>query len=302
MPELPEVETVRRGLAPVLEGRRLTRVDLRRPDLRVPFTEGFVQVLTGQRVEALERRAKYLLMKMGNGWTAIIHLGMSGRFLVAPPGDAATDAIDSVKAGTTAAVTVGEFVHAAAQPGTHDHVIFETEDGARIVYSDHRRFGLMVTCETEKLAEHALLSGIGMEPLSDDLTAAWLGDRLCTKHTPVKAALLDQKIVAGLGNIYVCEALWRARISPRRMAYSIPGKRAERLVPAIKDVLAAAIEAGGSTLRDYAQANGDLGYFQHSFDVYGREGEPCRRAGCAGTVGRIVQSNRSTFFCPKCQR
>ncbi len=292
MPELPEVETVRRGLAPHLEGQRLAKVTLRRPDLRIPFPPDFEKRLAGRRIERLDRRAKYLLAHCDDGAVVIMHLGMSGRFTVIPSEAAPT--------------RLASFVHEAplAGPdgtGPHDHVIFETDAGTRIVYTDHRRFGLMTLSEEADLEEHRLMSGLGLEPLGEGLTPEALVERLKGRRTPLKAALLDQRIVAGLGNIYVCEVLYRAKLSPRRSSHTVGLARAQALVAAIRSVLTAAIEAGGSTLRDYAHADGALGYFQHAFKVYGREGEPCPDRGC-GSVERIVQANRSTFFCPGCQR
>jgi formamidopyrimidine-DNA glycosylase len=285
MPELPEVETVRRGLAPVMEGHVFTHVEARRPDLRFPLPDGFAQRLTGRRVVRLSRRAKYILADMEGGEVLLMHLGMSGRF-------------------TIGGAMVGDFVHAAAVTedglGPHDHVVFETSAGARIVYADHRRFGMMDLYAHNQ--GHRLLDSIGPEPLSAGFTGSALRDVLTGKKTPIKAALLDQTIVAGLGNIYVCEALHRAGLSPTRIASRVDAARCERLVPEIKAVLSEAIEAGGSTLRDFRQAGGDLGYFQHSFRVYGREGEACPRDKCSGTVKRIVQSGRSTFYCSKCQK
>jgi len=291
MPELPEVETVRLGLAPALEGRRLTRVDARRADLRVPFPKGFAKRLTGRRVEHLSRRAKYLLAQLDNGETLIMHLGMSGRFTVYQNG---------------AVFTPGEYALEAVEPesgkGTHDHVVFETDRRARIVYTDHRRFGLMTLAKTAALAKHKLFKDLGPEPLGGDFTPAVLSAALKGKRTPIKAALLDQRVVAGLGNIYVCEALFAAGISPKRLAATVVGVRAKRLVPAIKRTLEQAIEAGGSTLRDYARTDGGVGYFQHRFKVYDREGKHCPKPGCCGTIRRIVQAGRSTFYCPHCQR
>jgi formamidopyrimidine-DNA glycosylase len=291
MPELPEVETVRKGLAPALEGRRIARVTTRRGDLRQPFPSAFAERLRGRLVKNLRRRAKYLLAELEGGETLVMHLGMSGRFTV-------HSAQTSRKPG--------RFVHKAANDGSgsgkHDHVIIETEDGARIVYTDHRRFGLMLMVETSALENHALFSGIGPEPLDKKFTPALLSTALKGKKTPIKAALLDQRVVAGLGNIYVCEALFRAGISPKRVASSVAGARAERLVPAIKDVLREAVAAGGSSLRDYAHADGELGDFQLNFSVYDREGEACVTKNCAGKVRRLVQSGRSTFYCANCQR
>ncbi len=281
MPELPEVETVRRGLAPVLEGRVLARVLARRNDLRFPLPKNFAGRLTGRRVLRLSRRAKYILAHLDNGEVLLIHLGMSGRFQIEGQG-------------------VGQFVHPGAMTGKHDHVEFLTDNGARIVYTDHRRFGSMDLVPEADLAMHRLLRAIGPEPLSEAFDGGLLAARLQGKRTPIKAALLDQRVVAGLGNIYVCEALFRAGISPRRQASTVRLSRTARLVPDIKAVLAEAILAGGSTLRDFKDTSGELGYFQHRFDVYDREGEACRR--CGAPVRRIVQSGRSTFFCSGCQR
>ena len=276
MPELPEVETVRRGLVPVLEGQRLTRVEQRRPDLRAPLPERMVERLTGRRVVRLDRRAKYLLVHLDDGMVLLIHLGMSGRMMVSQ--------------GRPEIVS------------PHDHVVFETESGSVVTFNDTRRFGMMDLVSQNALHAHKSLEALGPEPLSDEFDAAYLDQALARKITPIKAALLDQRVVAGLGNIYVCEALWAAHISPRRVAASVAGVRAARLVPEIKAVLQRAIEAGGSSLRDYVQVDGELGYFQHSWSVYDREGEPCRTPKCRGTVQRLVQSGRSTFFCPVCQR
>ncbi len=277
MPELPEVETVRRGLAAALEGRRLQRVAIHRADLRKPFPRDFVQRLTGRRILNVYRRAKYLLLDLDTGETLIMHMGMSGRFTV-----------------------YGHNSGMAAGAGKHDHVVFDTEDDTRVVFTDHRRFGLMTVTPTAEVKNHPLFFGMGPEPLDRTFTPAVLSAALKGKRTPIKAALLDQRVVAGLGNIYVCEALFRAAISPRRLASSVAGARAERLVPAIKSVLKDALAAGGSSLRDYAHADGELGYFQHHFAVYDREAKPCPR--CGTPVRRIVQSARSSFFCPKCQR
>lgn len=293
MPELPEVETVRRGLCPVLEGRRLLHVVVRRKDLRVPFPERFGPRLTGRRIATLRRRAKYILADLDEGETLIVHLGMSGRFTVYPPGSAE-------------GALLGEFQHeapqAAAGAGKHDHLLLETEDGARIVFNDHRRFGLMLLEPTGTLDQHKLFAGLGPEPLEPILEGKALGLRLAGKATPIKAALLDQRVVAGLGNIYVSEALHRSGISPLRAAGSLSPARVGRLAVAVGEVLREAIAAGGSTLRDHAQPNGELGYFQHSFRVYDREGAPCPTPRCRGVIERIVQAGRSTFHCPVCQR
>ena len=288
MPELPEVETVRRGLAPVMEGRRLLRVIQRRPDLRWPLPERFAERLTGRTVARLGRRSKYLLADLDGGETLIMHLGMSGRMIVQAP--------------EAEAALLGDFAHAAGGDGAHDHVVFEVEGGARIVFNDARRFGAMDLQPTEALHAHRLLARLGPEPLGNGFSGAYLDGRVAGRTTSVKAALLDQRIVAGLGNIYVCEALHRAGIAPRRRAGSISRARIEGLAAAIRETLTEAIEAGGSSLRDYRRADGELGYFQHAWRVYGREGEPCRRDGCRGTVKRAVQTGRSSFWCPVCQR
>ena len=291
MPELPEVETVRLGLMPALKGRIFARVNAKRADLRIAFPEDFARRLTGRRVLALSRRAKYLLAHLDNGQTLIVHLGMSGRLTIHGP---------------AAPIKPGTFHHNTAHDGSgegkHDHVVFETDEGTRIVFTDHRRFGLMTLADTDELCRHALFTGLGPEPLDESFTPAFLSAALKGKRTPIKSALLDQRVVAGLGNIYVCEALFRARISPKRLAASVAGERARRLVPAIKTVLEAAIKAGGSSLRDYAKADGELGYFQHHFAVYDREGEPCPAKDCGGKIKRIVQSGRSTYYCPSCQK
>ena len=291
MPELPEVETVRLGLQPVLEGRRFTHVETRRADLRIPFPSEFVRRLTGRRVERLRRRAKYLLAELDSGDTLVIHLGMSGRMSVYVHGKDRK---------------LGQFHYELAPSdvgrGKHDHVIFETDAPARIVFTDHRRFGLMTLVETAKLETHPLFKGLGGEPLSDDFDASYLKRALKAKRTPIKSALLDQRIVAGLGNIYVCESLWRAHISPRRLAAKVTRAQSERLAPAIKAVLREAVKAGGSSLRDHKRVDGELGYFQKTFAVYDRETEPCRTPDCSGVIRRIVQSGRSTFYCPVCQK
>ena len=273
MPELPEVETVRKGLAPVLAGHRLVHVDARGGDLRVPLPRNFTARLEGRQVRTLRRRAKYLLLDLDGGETLIVHLGMSGRFTVHQPGIIASP---------------GRFTHKMPADGNgggkHDHIVFETEEGARIVFTDHRRFGLMLLANTERLDRHKLLAGLSPEPLDESFTSTLLDSLIKGKRAPIKAALLDQRVVAGLGNIYVCEALFRARISPRRLAASVAGIRAARLVPAIKAVLDAAVIAGGSSLRDYARTDGELGHFQHHFSVYDREDQACARKGCTGTV------------------
>ncbi|AAV93474.1 bifunctional DNA-formamidopyrimidine glycosylase/DNA-(apurinic or apyrimidinic site) lyase [Ruegeria pomeroyi] len=283
MPELPEVETVRRGLAPAMEGAVIARAEVNRPDLRWPFPDRMAERLTGQRVERLRRRSKYILADLSGGETLLIHLGMSGRMTVS--GD-----------------PLGQFVHDHPAAQKHDHVVFHMDNGARITFNDPRRFGAMDLMATATADEHKLLMVLGPEPLGNDFHEDYLVAALKGRNTPVKSALLDQGIVAGLGNIYVCEALFRAGVSPRRKAGQIAAARVSALVPIIRQVLSEAIEAGGSSLKDFRQADGELGYFQHSFDVYGREGEPCRRAGCDGTVQRITQSGRSSFYCAQCQR
>lgn len=283
LPELPEVETVRRGLAPVMEGRRIDRAHVNRPDLRWPLPAGLADRLQGQAVTALRRRSKYLLVDLASGETLIVHLGMSGRMLVS-------------------GATLGTYVHAHPAPQKHDHVVLDMDGGARITFNDARRFGAMDLVPTSALETHWLLRSLGPEPLGNAFHEDYLAWAFRGRTTPVKAALLDQRIVAGLGNIYVCEALHRAGISPRRKAGHIATRRVRSLVPVIRAVLTDAIEAGGSSLRDYRQSSGELGYFQHTFRVYGREGRPCVTPDCLGTVRRIVQSGRSTFLCMTCQR
>jgi formamidopyrimidine-DNA glycosylase len=283
MPELPEVETVRRGLAPVMEGRAILTAQVNRPDLRWPLPERMADRLTGARVLGLRRRSKYILADLSTGETLLIHLGMSGRILVS-------------------GAMLGEFHHDHPAPAKHDHVVLDMEGGARVTFNDARRFGAMDLMPTGAEEAHPLLAKLGPEPLGNAFDEGYLAGRLAGRHTPVKAALLDQQLVAGLGNIYVCEVLFRAGISPRRLAGNLGAARAARLVPIIRDVLAEAIEAGGSSLRDYRQADGELGYFQHAFRVYDREGQPCVTPGCGGTIARIVQSGRSSYYCPHCQR
>jgi formamidopyrimidine-DNA glycosylase len=283
MPELPEVETVRRGLLSVIEGQTIARADVNRPDLRWPFPKNMAQRLTGQAIIALRRRSKYILADLDGGETLLIHLGMSGRMLIS--GD-----------------PLGQFVHDHPAAEKHDHVVLHMQNGARITFNDPRRFGAMDLLETATADSHKLLAVLGPEPLGNDFNEPYLVAAFKGKNTPVKSALLDQRIVAGLGNIYVCEALFRARISPKRRAGQISAQRVSTLVPVIRQVLSDAIKAGGSSLRDFRQADGELGYFQHSFDVYGREGAPCRSADCTGTIARLVQSGRSSFYCPQCQR
>ena len=283
MPELPEVETVRRGLLPVLEGHVIARAQVNRPDLRWPFPPDMAARLTGARVVRLGRRSKYLLAELSTGETLIVHLGMSGRILVS--GD-----------------PLGRFVHDHPAALRHDHVVLDIEGGARVTFNDPRRFGAMDLVATDRAGAHWLLAGLGPEPLGNGFSEGYLVARLAGRQMPIKAALLDQRIVAGLGNIYVCEALHRAGISPRRKAGRISAARLARLVPAIRGVLSEAIAAGGSSLRDYRHTDGELGYFQHNFRVYGRAGAPCPTPGCGGTIARLVQSGRSSFYCPQCQR
>ena len=283
MPELPEVETVRRGLEPVMTGRRIVAARVNRPDLRWPFPPDMAARLTGQRVAALRRRSKYILADLSGGETLIVHLGMSGRMLVS-------------------GAALGRFHHPHPAPAKHDHVILDMEGGARVTFNDARRFGAMDLAPTESVEAHRLLCDIGPEPLGNAFDGPYLIERFRGRRTPVKSALLDQGIVAGLGNIYVCEVLHRAGLHPRRQAGRIAAARVAGLVPIVRDVLTEAIEAGGSSLRDYRQADGELGYFQHGFRVYDREGAPCTTPACGGTVARIVQSGRSSFFCPRCQR
>jgi formamidopyrimidine-DNA glycosylase len=287
MPELPEVETVRRGLEPALKAARLVRVEARRPDLRFPLPDGFVQRLTGARIETLERRAKYLLARLDRGDTLVMHLGMTGRFEI--------EGGEQVK-------RPGEFYYAEPADPKHAHVLFETDGGRRVTYFDPRRFGYMDLIASEGLSGHPWFAGLGPEPLGGDFDAKYLAEALRGRRQNIKALLLDQRIVAGLGNIYVCEALHRARISPLRPAGEVSPRELKALVSTVRLMLEEAIEAGGSTLRDYAGADGALGYFQHRFRAYDRQGEPCTRPGCRGVIERTVQSGRSTFFCATCQR
>ena len=294
MPELPEVETVRLGLAPVLVGNSFASVEQRRHDLRFPLPKHFAERLRGRTVDALDRRAKYLLARLDDGEVLVMHLGMTGRF--------------SIDQANGTSLDLGDFEYEQKPTPKHEHIVFHLADGTAVRYSDTRRFGLMDLIPGATLPSHALFKGLGIEPLGPDFTAEWLGLLLKGKATSIKAALVDQRLIAGIGNIYAGEALFRAGISPMRLAGTLatktgkPTKAIEALVKAVKAVLGEAIKAGGSTLRDYARADGRLGRFQHSFKVYGREGKPCRKKGCRGTVRRIVQSGRSTFYCPNCQR
>jgi formamidopyrimidine-DNA glycosylase len=281
MPELPEVETVRRGLTPAMEGRKLLAVTMNRPDLRFPLPDHFVQRLTGARIVRMGRKAKFLTAELDTADVLVMHLGMTGCFSVSGHGTA-------------------NLHHAQKTDPKHDHVIFDMEGGARVTYNDPRRFGFMELWPAATFEDYPRLKKLGPEPLSNGFSSAYLDTVLAGKGTPIKSALLDQAIVAGLGNIYVCEALFRSGVSPRRKAATIPGARAARLAPAINAVIAEAIEAGGSSISDFASASGELGYFQHRFDVYDREGDPCKT--CGADIKRIVQAGRSSFFCGTCQR
>ena len=293
MPELPEVETVRRGLQPAMEGAKILKAEARRKDLRFPFQKDFTARLEGQTVTGLGRRAKYLMADLGSGDVLLMHLGMSGSFRV----------LDDAGSGTP-----GQFHHPRSEDRAHDHVVFHMSSGAAIVFNDPRRFGYMKIIARDAMEDEPLLKGLGPEPLGNEFDAAMLAQSCAGKKTSLKAALLDQRVVAGLGNIYVCEALFRAHLSPKRQAATLatrtdePTDHARRLVTAIHAVLNDAIKAGGSSLRDHRQTSGELGYFQHSFRVYDREGETCKTAGCAGIVRRFTQNGRSTFWCPKCQK
>jgi formamidopyrimidine-DNA glycosylase len=288
MPELPEVETVRRGLAPVMEGECFAKVEVRRGDLRWPLPKGFAQKLNGKTVQGLGRRAKYLLADLSSGDVLLMHLGMSGSFRVGK---------DSAP---------GTYYHERSKSTAHDHIVFHMSNGATVTFNDPRRFGSMKLVSRARLEDEPLLRSLGPEPLGNEFDAAMLAKACAGKKTSLKAALSDQRVVAGLGNIYVCEALFRARLSPKRIASTIadrngkPNERSEKLVDAIKAVLKDAIEAGGSSLRDHRRADGSLGDFQHNFQVYDREGDPC--PSCKGKIKRIVQGGRSTFYCPSCQK
>lgn len=281
MPELPEVETVRRGLAPAMEGKRILRVETRRKDLRFPFPANFNQRIEGAKLSRMGRRAKYLVAELSNGEALIMHLGMSGRF-------------------TVHGKTPGKFHHAAGEFEKHDHVVFEMQGGGRVVFNDARRFGFMDLWPTESLETYAPFAGMGPEPISNAFSGAYLQEAFAGKKTPVKSALLDQNVVAGLGNIYVCEALYRSGISPKKLAGSIRRDRLELLAVEVRKVIEEAILAGGSTISDYKSTGGELGYFQHRFQIYDREGDPC--LACERPVKRIVQSGRSTFYCAACQK
>lgn len=298
MPELPEVETVRRGLAPVMENATIKSLVLNRPDLRFPFPADFSAQVRGQKVLSVGRRAKYLTVDLDNGQVILMHLGMSGSF--------------RTRIGAATETEPGQFHHLRNRIEKHDHVVIHLTmpDGrdAQVIYNDPRRFGFMLMAPRLDLHQHPLIRHLGVEPVGNELSAEILAANFAGKMMPLKAALLDQRIIAGLGNIYVCEALWRSRLSPRRRAKTLvlrsgrPTDRIRLLVTSVAEVIAEAIEAGGSSLRDHADTDGNLGYFQHSFAVYDRQGEACHRPECNGTIGRIVQSGRSSFFCPSCQR
>ena len=275
MPELPEVETVMRGLRPVMDGAQITRADIRREGLRWPFPNRFAERLTGSTINGMQRRAKYILMALDTGESLIIHLGMSGKVTIDETGQ--------------------------EPPAKHDHVVLDMDNGTRILFNDPRRFGMLDLLDSTAPEKHKMLAALGPEPLGNSFNATYLAQKLNGRKSPIKSALLDQRIIAGLGNIYVCEALWRAGVTPQTQSGVLDPAQLSSLTGHIRDVLTDAIKAGGSSLKDYRQANGELGYFQHSFAVYGREGEPCRKPGCGGEITRIVQSGRSSFYCPSCQ-
>ena len=311
MPELPEVETVRRGLEPAMAGQTIVTVDQRRADLRWPFPDHFVDRLTGVTIQGLRRRAKYLLADLSSEETLIMHLGMSGSFRIepiAPDGQTRVIPEETTASGAPKPVADDAFHFARSKISAHDHVVLTLKNNVSIVYNDPRRFGFMLLAATQTIDAHKLFRDMGVEPMGNELNADYLASRCAGRKMPLKAALLDQKIIAGLGNIYVCEALWRAQLSPTSLAGRLARKdgtastRAERLVTAIRQVISEAIAAGGSSLRDHVQTDGSMGYFQKAHAVYDREHEPCLRPGCSGTVQRIVQSNRSTFYCSQCQR
>jgi formamidopyrimidine-DNA glycosylase len=293
MPELPEVETVRRGLQPAMEGSKILKAEARRKDLRFPFQKDFIKRLEGQTVTGLGRRAKYLMADLTSGDVLVMHLGMSGSFRV-------------VEGGT--ATTPSQFHYPRNEDRAHDHVVFHMSSGSAVIFNDPRRFGYMKIIARKALGDEPLLKGLGPEPLGNEFDATMLAHSCAGKKTSLKAALLDQRVVAGLGNIYVCEALFRSHLSPKRSASTLadkkqaPTEHAKHLVTAIHAVLNQAIKAGGSSLRDHRQTSGELGYFQHSFQVYDREGEKCQSGGCGGIVKRFTQNGRSTFWCPKCQK
>lgn len=276
MPELPEVETTRRGMAPVLEGKRITKVIKRRDNIRIPIPEDFVERVTGSKVQNIIRRAKYLQIFLDTDDVIICHLGMSGKFNIRKKDD---------------------------QPfAKHDHVIFETEDDNLVIYNDPRRFGVITLCRSDEVDTHRLFKDMAVEPLGNEFHSDYLRDKIKTRSSAIKTTLLDQKVVVGLGNIYVCEALNMAKISPLKKALDLKEEEVERIVPIIRSVLSRAIDAGGSSLKDFADVDGELGYFQHQFTAYGREDELCKNEGCSGTIARINQGGRSTFYCPTCQK
>ena len=275
MPELPEVETVMRGLMPVMNGQKILRAEVRREGLRWPFPDQFAKRLTGARLNGMQRRAKYILMALDTGESLLVHLGMSGKVSIDESGKAPL--------------------------AKHDHVILDMESGTRILFNDPRRFGSLDLVSSAAPEAHMLLKALGPEPLGNEFNAAYFASRLKGRKSPIKSAMLDQKIVAGLGNIYVCEALWRAGIAPQTLSGALTHTQINSLTTHIRDVLTEAIAAGGSSLKDYRQANGELGYFQHSFKTYGREGEPCQKPDCDGEIVRITQAGRSSFYCPQCQ-
>lgn len=293
MPELPEVETVRRGLEPAMAGQKIKKVEQRRPDLRFPLPERFTDRLKGRTITGLSRRAKYLLLHLDNGVDLVCHLGMSGSFRVEAGSDSRTP---------------GDFHYERSKAAAHDHIVLHLSSGARVTYNDPRRFGFMDLIPQAELADHPFFRSLGLEPLGNELDGAHLAGLFKGRKAPLKAALLDQRLIAGLGNIYVCESLHMAGLSPKRAAGTLakksgaPTPGAERLAADIRLVLEDAVRAGGSSLRDHRQTDGSLGYFQHNFRVYDREGEACPTKNCGGTVRRIVQSGRSTFYCPKCQK
>ena len=296
MPELPEVETVKQGLAPAMEGATIVKVTQRRKDLRFPLPPDFAGRLTGCQIRALSRRAKYLLADLDSGETLVMHLGMSGSFRIEDAGEGETP---------------GKFTHPRSADEKHDHIVFHlSKEGRRrvVVYNDPRRFGYMDLIHSGQLNTHPWFRNLGLEPTGNSLNGDAMAGMFIHKSAPLKSVLLDQRLIAGLGNIYVCEALWRSRLSPTRKAGTLvlksgkPSARLHALAEAVRATIRDAISAGGSSLRDYRQTDGSLGYFQHAFCVYGREGEPCKRSGCQSTIKRRVQSGRSTFYCPSCQR
>ena len=289
MPELPEVETVRRGLEPAMVGKKIRHADIRRPDLRWPFPKNMSERLIGATVLRLRRRSKYILCDLDTSETLLIHLGMSGRMTILPKSNVKTDMLSN-------------FHHLHPAPAKHDHVVLDMADGTRISFNDARRFGAMDLITTNVLDNHKLIARLGPEPLGNVFNGLYLFEKLAGKTAPIKSALLDQHLVSGLGNIYVCESLWRAGISPKRLSGKVSRAKINNLVPIIRDVLSEAISAGGSSLKDHRQTNGDLGYFQHTFAVYGREGGACKALNCKNLIKKIVQAGRSTFFCDNCQK